>query len=167
MWRKRTMRPEKNKFPSSPSWHSAGVGVLFSSPFHTHSQRGRIWKGEEKSISLLYCTVSWLLMYHRGFCSWLQLITRIWLWSLNKKSSFHLDKLFLGCTIGPKLKLESLYCSEVEKLVFLRKFHIFKTVKSSLMARWGTFGTSEIIYLYKNLFFCLMVIVKFLSSRFT
>ena len=40
--------PRKNTFPSSHSWHSAGVGVLFSSSFHTHSQRGRVWKEEEK-----------------------------------------------------------------------------------------------------------------------
>ena len=40
--------PRKNTFPSSHSWHSAGVGVLFSSSFHTHSQRGCVWKEEEK-----------------------------------------------------------------------------------------------------------------------
>ena len=42
------MRSEKNTLPSSSSWHSAGVGVFFSSSFHTHSQRGRVWKEEEK-----------------------------------------------------------------------------------------------------------------------
>ena len=44
------MRPEKNTFPSSLSWHSEGVGLLFSSSFHTHSQRGRVWKEEEKNL---------------------------------------------------------------------------------------------------------------------
>ena len=40
--------PRKNTFPSSSSWLSVGVGVLFTSSFHTHSQRGCVWKGEEK-----------------------------------------------------------------------------------------------------------------------
>ena len=40
--------PRKNTFTSSSSWHSAGVGLIFSSSFHTHPQRGCVWKGKEK-----------------------------------------------------------------------------------------------------------------------
>ena len=71
----------------------------------------------------------------------------------TKKSSFHLDKWFLGCTIGPNLKLASLYCSKVEKWVFLRKFYIFKTIESSLMQGGALFEHQKSFIYIKTWFF--------------
>jgi len=39
---------QKKKIPSSHSWHSPWVGLLFSSSLHIHSQRRLVWKEEEK-----------------------------------------------------------------------------------------------------------------------
>ena len=77
---------------------------------------------------------------------------------MEQKSGFHIDKLFLGRTIGANIALDrGLFIAKLlikgEKLVFLRKFYIFKTIESSLMQGGALFVHQKSFIYIKTCFF--------------
>ena len=84
----RTLRLLKASSVDRAGWHvNAQIGNVGPVTVAVDPTASKLKKDQGLSITLLIdsayppCTVSSLFMYHRGFCPWLRLITRIWLWS--------------------------------------------------------------------------------------